>query len=74
MEKGEALVFPALRLDGSGQELVPFRVGGVDVAHRLSEPLVVLGVLLLDGALLVGRHHRDAGVQRGSVSSVCGQN
>jgi hypothetical protein len=44
---------------------VVFGRRGVQALHRVPEALVVAGVLLLDAALLVRRHHRDAGMECG---------
>ena len=43
---------------------------GVQALHRVPEALVVAGVLLLDAALLVRRHHRDAGMECGIAPAV----
>src|SRR5580704_16117370 len=61
---GRALVSLELRLRGGDQALVLFDGRGVQIPHRVPEPLVVLEVLLLHRPLLLGRHHRDAVVQR----------
>ena len=57
-------MFLTLRLGGGHQDLVTFGGCGVHVEHHVPEPLVVLGIFLLNGPQLVRRHHRDAGVDR----------
>ena len=62
---GCAFVTLELRLCGGDEALVLLGGGGVQIPHRVPEPLVVLEILLLDGALLLRCHHRDAAMQGG---------
>ena len=61
---GAAFESGLLRLRGGDQTLVSLGRRGVHVPHGIPKPLVVLGVLGLNCALLLRRDHRDATMQR----------